>query len=430
MQEENGSGDAGAGAGGSGGGAAELMAQPTCMAFRLVDSQWNGTRALGSFRSDWRGSYWNLTTTTAATTPTGTAAAAAVESKLPAHPFWLAFKGGNAQANHNDADAGTFVFEMAGVRWAQDLGADSYGLPNYFSKSAAHGKRFSYYRKSTRGHNTLTFDGRDEMPGWCTQDVALGKIAGINLFNISGCGSSSASSSSMGRDSGGGGGGGGGVGDDDGVSIVAAKRSNLAYDSAAAALFKNNANKNKKTGPFALIDLTPVYRRAFGPDPPSPATEVVKRGYAVLPDWSGFAIRDEWIANGAHNLTWSMHFNGAKISVNISQDGRSAVMREAGVNATIVVSIAAGIAPGARFEVVTPIILAPQRPVQSLKKLVVVIYDTRKVRTLQVSFTTTQPHAASGGSGGGGVRFDDQVVPQAPILAPLNSWALTGVPWL
>ena len=72
----------------------------------------------------------------------------------------------------------------------------------------------------------------------------------------------------------------------------------------------------------------------------------------------------------------------------------------------------------------------PQRPVQSLKKLVVVIYDTRKVRTLQVSFTTTQPHAASGGSGGGGVRFDDQVVPQAPILAPLNSWALTGVPWL
>ena len=71
------------------------------------------------------------------------------------------------QANHNDLDAGSFVFEMAGHRWASDLGADSYGLPGYFTKSAAHGKRYSYYRKSTRGHNTLTFDGRDEQPGWC-----------------------------------------------------------------------------------------------------------------------------------------------------------------------------------------------------------------------------------------------------------------------
>ena len=38
----------------------------------------------------------------------------------------------------------TFLFEMAGHRWATDLGADSYGLSGYWSKSSAHGNRYSY----------------------------------------------------------------------------------------------------------------------------------------------------------------------------------------------------------------------------------------------------------------------------------------------
>jgi hypothetical protein len=64
---------------------------------------------------------------------------------------WLAFKAGNGQANHNDLDAGSFVLEMGGCDWALDLGADSYGLPAYFEKSPAHGKRYAYYRKATAG---------------------------------------------------------------------------------------------------------------------------------------------------------------------------------------------------------------------------------------------------------------------------------------
>jgi len=43
---------------------------------------------------------------------------------------------------------------MRGQRWAIDLGADNYGLHGYFGKPT----RWSYYRKATRGHNTLTFD--------------------------------------------------------------------------------------------------------------------------------------------------------------------------------------------------------------------------------------------------------------------------------
>ena len=114
-----------------------------------------------------------------------------------------------------DLDAGTFLFEMAGHRWATDLGADSYGLSGYWSKSSAHGNRYSYCtcacslllhapartvrapvawlerphptlrpdRKSTRGHNTLTFDGTDEQPGWCAQDDTT--VSAITTFNCS-----------------------------------------------------------------------------------------------------------------------------------------------------------------------------------------------------------------------------------------------------
>ncbi len=77
---------------------------------------------------------------------------------------------------------------MGGVRWAVDLGADSYGLKGcanarppdignsltvltarvfdvpvlvcrYWTQASKPGARYSFYRKSTRGHNTLTFGG-------------------------------------------------------------------------------------------------------------------------------------------------------------------------------------------------------------------------------------------------------------------------------
>jgi len=78
-----------------------LTGIPTCVSFGLVDSGWDKQLGLGYFRSDWRGTNWNNTMTPGPPT------------KL-AQPLWIAFKGGNGQANHNDVDAGSFLFEMAG----------------------------------------------------------------------------------------------------------------------------------------------------------------------------------------------------------------------------------------------------------------------------------------------------------------------------
>lgn len=77
---------------------------------------------------------------------------------------WLGFKGCNSTADHGDLDAGTFVLEMGGQRWAIDLGSGNYGLHGYWTKKSAVGDRYSYYRKSSRGHNTLTFGGWDGDP--------------------------------------------------------------------------------------------------------------------------------------------------------------------------------------------------------------------------------------------------------------------------
>ncbi len=70
---------------------------------------------------------------------------------------YVAFKGGDSKSSHGHLDLGQFICEMAGQRWAVDLGADSYGLPGYFG---AH--RFEYYRLRTEGHNTLTIGNENE----------------------------------------------------------------------------------------------------------------------------------------------------------------------------------------------------------------------------------------------------------------------------
>ena len=71
--------------------------------------------------------------------------------------FYIGFKGGNNAATHAHLDLGSFVLDALGVRWALDLGPDSYQLPGYFGK-----QRWSYYRTRTEGHNTLTIDGENQ----------------------------------------------------------------------------------------------------------------------------------------------------------------------------------------------------------------------------------------------------------------------------
>jgi hypothetical protein len=68
---------------------------------------------------------------------------------------WLAIKGGTGAASHGHLDAGSFVYEAAGVRWFHDIGADDYNMPGYFGE-----KRWSYLRLNNFSHNTLVIDGK------------------------------------------------------------------------------------------------------------------------------------------------------------------------------------------------------------------------------------------------------------------------------
>jgi hypothetical protein len=104
-------------------------------------------------------------------------------SKDPAaRPIYLAIKGGNTCSKgfassprpedvilHAQADAGSFIVDGARQRWIVDLGPDDYDLPGYFDHGAdsRSGPRWQYYRTHTAGHNTLTIDGRNQIPTAC-----------------------------------------------------------------------------------------------------------------------------------------------------------------------------------------------------------------------------------------------------------------------
>lgn len=80
---------------------------------------------------------------------------------------YLAFKAGNPANEHSHLDAGTFVFDALGKRWALDLGPDRYGLPGYFIDYDDSVSRYTYYRIRAEGQNTLTLNpgmGPDQDP--------------------------------------------------------------------------------------------------------------------------------------------------------------------------------------------------------------------------------------------------------------------------
>ncbi|MFC7623188.1 discoidin domain-containing protein [Microlunatus sp. GCM10028923] len=70
---------------------------------------------------------------------------------------YVGFRPGDNAANHGDLDMGTFVLDALGVRWAMELGTDSYSLPGYFD-TKPDGQRWTYYRKRAEGQNTLVLN--------------------------------------------------------------------------------------------------------------------------------------------------------------------------------------------------------------------------------------------------------------------------------
>ena len=248
---------------------------------------------------------------------------------------YLAFKAANGVPNHNDLDGGTFVFEAGGQRWGMDMSSDNYQLKNYFTQSLKY--RYSYYRKSTAGHNTLTFNARphrheNDGGDWegSDQDPGMTGRTQITLFKGS---DTDAGSDGNSQPSGSGGSGSSGA--------AGAASSSPAY---------------------SIVDLT----AAYGPQNSSR----VERGFAFTASYEHLVIVDEFeFAPGSsvHNVTWSMHTMAA-ITLGGGATG-GAVLSQGG--ATLHARV---IEPkGAVFSSVEVNLQPPYNPSVGVSKLMVVL---------------------------------------------------------
>lgn len=80
------------------------------------------------------------------------------------HATYVGLKAGSPSANHGQMDIGSFVLDADSVRWAEDLGAEGYhGIEsrgmNLWSR-AQDSDRWTIFRQSNDGHNTLVIDGQ------------------------------------------------------------------------------------------------------------------------------------------------------------------------------------------------------------------------------------------------------------------------------
>lgn len=80
---------------------------------------------------------------------------------------YLGVVGGRANASHGHMDAGSFVYEKNGVRWALELGLQSYitleskGVDLWNKKQK--GQRWDVFRLGNTGHSTLTINGEKHL---------------------------------------------------------------------------------------------------------------------------------------------------------------------------------------------------------------------------------------------------------------------------
>jgi hypothetical protein len=88
---------------------------------------------------------------------------AVLRSGWGAEDWYVGIKAGSPSVNHGHMDAGSFVLDRDGVRWAIDLGCEGYNRIEQMktislwdlSQSSS---RWSLFRLNTQGHGTLTID--------------------------------------------------------------------------------------------------------------------------------------------------------------------------------------------------------------------------------------------------------------------------------
>ena len=67
--------------------------------------------------------------------------------------IFASFHSGKNQVNHSHLDAGTFVIDIGGQRFAGDIGAENYNVDGYWGD-----KRYKYYRARPEGHNVFVIN--------------------------------------------------------------------------------------------------------------------------------------------------------------------------------------------------------------------------------------------------------------------------------
>lgn len=82
---------------------------------------------------------------------------------------YLAIKGGSPGVSHGHMDVGSFVIDADGVRWAVDLGPESYNKiesrgMNLWGRSQ-NAERWTIFRYNNLSHNTLVVDGKHQIVG-------------------------------------------------------------------------------------------------------------------------------------------------------------------------------------------------------------------------------------------------------------------------
>ncbi|CAE6463452.1 unnamed protein product, partial [Rhizoctonia solani] len=91
--------------------------------------------------------------------------AAMRSSWTDSNALYVAIKSGKhiGHQTHGDLDAGTFVLDAMGQRWAGELGNGDYLSTGYFSSEWQDSQRWLYYRKRTEGQNTLVVNGENQI---------------------------------------------------------------------------------------------------------------------------------------------------------------------------------------------------------------------------------------------------------------------------
>ncbi|MEI6175505.1 MAG: heparinase II/III family protein [Verrucomicrobiota bacterium] len=100
--------------------------------------------------------------------------------------YYFATKGGCGAVSHGNMDAGSFIFELDGVRWSIDPGTQSYMIGEQgfdLWHQNQNSERWQLLTKNNHGHSTLTINGRlHQANGYAlVKDYKLGNQPSVTI---------------------------------------------------------------------------------------------------------------------------------------------------------------------------------------------------------------------------------------------------------